>query len=111
MALLALGAQFEFSTAAELRREITIGILFRSVIVPTLGLGIAYLFFRDSFTGAHFAAFVAAFATPTGVSTVPMAQEMGADTTLAGQLVVWTTLISAVVIFLVIIMLRGLGLL
>jgi len=30
---------------------------------------------------------------------VPMAQEMGADHTLAGQLVVWTTLISALTVF------------
>ena len=100
LALLVLGAQFEFSTAAELRREITIGILFRSVAVPVLGLGIAYLFFRDSFTGAHFASLVAVFATPVAVSSVPMIQEMNGDVKLMGQLVVWTTLFSAITVFL-----------
>ena len=51
------------------------------------------------FNGANFAAFVAMFASPVAVSTVPMAQSMGADHALAGQLVVWTTLISSLVIF------------
>lgn len=100
LALLVLGAQFEFSAAAELKREITIGILFRSVLVPALGLGIAYLFFRNTFSGAHFASLVAVFATPVAVSSVPMIQEMNGDVKLMGQLVVWTTLFSAISVFL-----------
>ena len=62
------------------------GVIIRTVIVPLLGLGIAYLFFRDTFNGAHFATFVAVFATPVAVSSVPMVQEMGSDVALAGQL-------------------------
>jgi len=99
MALLMLGVQFEFAAVKELKKEILFGTLIRTLIVPALGLGIAYLFFRSSFDGAKFAALVALFATPVAVSSVPMAQEMGADHTLAGQLVVWTTLISAVTVF------------
>jgi predicted permease len=52
------------------------------------------------FGGAHFAALVAAFTTPVAVSSVPMAQEMGGDSTLAGQLVVFTTISSAATVFL-----------
>lgn len=100
LALLVLGAQFEFSAVAELRREILFGTLMRTVVVPILGIGTAYLLFRTQFGGAHFAAFVAVFATPVAVSSLPMAQEMGGDTVLAGQLVVWTTLASAVSVFL-----------
>lgn len=99
LALLMLGVQFEFSAVKELKKEIVFGTLMRTVIVPALGLGIAFLFFRSSFDGAKFAALVALFATPVAVSSVPMAQEMGADHTLAGQLVVWTTLISAITVF------------
>ena len=47
------------------------------------------------FNGAHFAAFIAVFATPVAVSSVPMSQEMGGDVSLAGQLVVWTTIFSS----------------
>ena len=100
LALLVLGAQFEFSAIKELRREILAGVLLRTLIVPVIGLGVAYVFFFPShFNGAHFAAFVAMFATPVAVSSVPMAQEMNSDAALAGQLVVWTTIASAFSVF------------
>lgn len=109
IALIVLGAQFEFSAVRELRREIIFGVLMRIVFVPALGIGAAYFFFSDVFSGAHFAAFVAAFATPVAVSSVPMAQEMEGDTTLAGQLVVWTTIFSALSVFLASMLLKMAG--
>lgn len=95
LSLLVLGAQFEFSAVASLKKEIIYGTAVRVGVVPLLGLGLAYLLFRDSFTGAHFASLVALFATPVAVSSVPMAQEMKSDVVLAGQLVVFTTVFSA----------------
>lgn len=109
LALLVLGAQFEFSAVLELKREIIFGTVLRTVAVLLIGLGVAYLFFRDIFTGAHFATFVAVFSTPIAVSSVPMAQEMDGDVTLAGQLVIFTTLASAVTIFLASFLLRTAG--
>ena len=109
LALLVLGAQFEFSAVAELKREILFGTLMRTVIVPVLGIGTAYLFFGDIFGGAHFASFVAVFATPVSVSSVPMAQEMGADSTLAGQLVIWTTMCAALSVFITSFLLKAGG--
>lgn len=107
MALLALGAQFEFSAIPTLKKQIIFGIALRSVLIPSLTLTAAY--FMGIFNGANFAAFVAMFATPVAVSTVPMAQSMGADHTLAGQLVVWTTLFSSLVIFLASFILKSIG--
>lgn len=109
LALLMLGVQFEFSAVRELGREIVFGTLMRTVAVPLLGLGIAFVFFREQFSGAQFAAFVALFSTPVAVSSVPMAQEMGADHTLAGQLVVWTTLVSAFTVFAASFLLKAVG--
>lgn len=109
LALLVLGAQFEFSAVKTLRREIITGTLLRNVAAPLFGIGIAFLFFRDRFSGAHFATFVALFATPVAVSSLPMAQEMGSDAALAGQYVVWTTIISALTIFLSSLLLRMAG--
>ena len=109
LALLMLGVQFEFSAVGELRREIIFGSIMRAIIVPVLGIGIAYVFFRDSFDGAKFAAIVALFATPVAVSSVPMAQEMGADHTLAGQLVIWTTILSAFSVFAASFLLKAAG--
>ena len=109
LALLVLGAQFEFSAIPHLKREIITGTIIRSIIVPLLGIGIAYFAFRDSFGGAQFAALVAVFCTPVAVSSVPMAQEMGADAELAGQLVVFTTLSSAFTVFLASFILKSVG--
>ncbi len=109
LALLVLGAQFEFSAVKELKKEIIFGTLMRTVIVPCLGIGVAYFAFGDIFGGAHFAAFVAAFATPVAVSSVPMAQEMGGDEVLAGQMVVWTTLFSVLSVFTASYLLKAVG--
>lgn len=106
LALLVLGAQFEFSAVASLKREIIFGTVVRTVVVPAVTIGIAYFFMRDRFSPAHFATFVAAFATPVAVPSVPMVQEMGGDVTLAGQLVVWSTLVSALTVFLITFLLR-----
>lgn len=109
LALLVLGAQFEFSAVASLKKEIIFGTLARTVFVPLIGIGAAYILFGDVFGGAHFATFVAVFATPVAVSSVPMAQEMKGDATLAGQLVVWTTLVSGFTVFLVSFLLKAAG--
>lgn len=109
LALLVLGAQFEFSAVAALKKEIIFGTVTRTVIVPALVIGVAFIFFRDRFGPAQFATIVAAFATPVAVPSVPMVQEMGGDVTLAGQLVVWSTLASALTVFLVTFLLRAGG--
>ena len=107
LSLLVLGAQFELSAIPELKKYITFGVAVRNFAVPTLALGIAYLIGR--FEGAQFATFVAVFCTPVAVSSVPMAQEMDADVTLAGQLVIWSTVFSAISIFLASYVLKALG--
>lgn len=99
LALICLGAQFEFSAVSELKKEIIFGTVARSLAVPLLCIGSPLVFAPSAFSGAHYAAFVAAFATPVAVSTVPMAQEMDGDVQLAGQLVVWSTLFSALTVF------------
>lgn len=108
LALLVLGAQFEFAAVSDLKREIISGVVIRNVLIPLFGLGVAYLLFKD-FGGAEFAALVAVFATPIAVSSVPMAQEMGADATLAGQLVVWSTIASTFSVFFSSLILHSLG--
>lgn len=107
LALLTLGAQFELSAIPTLKKHIIFGVAVRNFIVPFLGIGVAYLL--GCFTGAHFATFVAVFCTPVAVSSVPMAQEMDADVSLAGQLVVWSTVFSALSIFIASFILRVLG--
>ena len=107
LALLVLGAQFELSAIPQLKKYIIFGVAARNLIVPLLGLGVAYLI--GGFSGAHFATFVAVFCTPVAVSSVPMAQEMDADVSLAGQLVIFSTLFSVVSIFLASYILKVVG--
>ena len=107
LSLLVLGARFELSAIPHLKKHIIIGTVNRVVIVPLIGIGTAL--FLNCFTGAQFASFIACFCTPVAVSSVPMSQEMGADAELMGQLVVWTTLFSALSIFIATFALKSLG--
>lgn len=114
VALLVLGGQFEFSHVQSLKRQIILGTTGRLLFAPLLGIGGAVLLHVNhilTFDRGIFAAFVALFATPVAVASAVMAEEMGSDGQLAGQLVVWTTLLSSVVIFISIALLRGIGLL
>ena len=99
LSLIVLGADFEFSSISSLKKEIIFGTAMRCGAVPLFCLGTAFFFFRDNFDGAQFAAVTALFTAPVAVSSAPMAQEMGGDSSLAGQLVVWTTVCSAFSIF------------
>lgn len=111
-ALIVLGGRFEFSAVSRLWREIVFGTLMRTVAVPVLGLTGAYLLrmtVMPELSGGHFAAYVGVFATPVAVASAIMAKEMNADDELAGQLVVWTSLVSTVTIFLYVTILRALG--
>lgn len=107
-ALIILGGKFEFSAVGRLKKEIIFGTFMRVVAVPVLGLIGAY-FLVPGIAGEHFATYVGVFATPVAVSSAIMAKEMGADDELAGQLVVWTSLVSALTIFIYVTILRSVG--
>ena len=107
--LIVLGAEFEFSAVASLKKEIVFAVLARCAAVPLFGIGTAFLLFGNSFSGAQFAAIAALFSAPVAVSSVPMAQEMGGDVSLAGQIVVWTTVFSAGTIFIASFLLKAAG--
>ena len=107
-ALIVLGGKFEFSAVKRQLRYIVFGTLMRTVAVPVLGLAVAY-FFIPGLSGEHFATYVAVFGTPVAVASAIMAKEMGADDELAGQLVVWTSLVSTVTIFVYVAIFRSIG--
>lgn len=114
VALLVLGGQFEFSQISELKKQITLGCVARLVFAPLVGIGIAAILqFADiiHFNNAIYAAFVSLFGTPVAVASAIMAEEMNNDGDLARQLVVWTTLFSAISIFLIAALLRAAALL
>ena len=114
-ALLVLGGQFEFSAVRGLLKEIAAGTLWRIVLAPLLGIGVAILlsqYTRILNCGANeYPALVAMFGSPVAVSSAVMAGSMGGDEQLATQLVVWTSLFSILTIFAEVCILMSMGLL
>lgn len=114
IALLVLGGQFEFCAIGRLKKQIAIGCVGRLLLAPLIGIGGAVLLQKMGvfcFDNSVYAALVALFGSPVAVASAIMADEMGNDGQLAGQLVVWTTLLSAFSIFGIVILLKALGLL
>lgn len=112
MMLLLLGGQFTFSAVKSMKKQITLGVLGRVLISPVIAFGGAYLLDLlgvISMGSAEYASFFAVFASPVAVSSAIMAREMGNDDTLAGQLVVWTSIASVFTIFFFVIFFRTLG--
>ena len=114
LALLVLGGQFSFGSAKAKRREIAVGTVLRVIVVPAIALGGTWLLSRvcGSFeaTPAVYTAYTALYGTPVAVSSAIMASEMQNDGELAGQLVVWTSLLSLVTLFVFTVILRSAGL-
>ena len=112
-ALLVLGGQFEFSAVRGLFKEIAVGTVWRTLIAPFIGIGVAILL--SEYTSLlscgvrEYPALVALFGAPVAVSSAVMAGEMKNDEQLATQLVVWSSVCSIGTIFLIVCVLMALG--
>lgn len=113
LALIIMGGLFEFQAVGRMYRQILLGSLWRTVISPAIGLGVAILLTQTvswfSFTQVEYPALIALFSTPVAVSSAIMAGEMNNDDQLASQLVVWTSLASMGTIFVIIVVMRYFG--
>lgn len=111
--LIVLGAEFEFSSVKGLFREIAVGTVSRLVVAPLIGIGGAILLTRMGVLSCGpdvYPGLIALFGSPVAVSSAIMAGSMGNDKQLATQLVVWTSLLSIVTIFILVCVLMGMGL-
>ena len=110
MALIALGGQFELSVVKPLIKQISLGVIWRIVLVPAAALGLAY-YFESKIPGMEFAyaGLIALFGTPVAVSSAIMVHEMGGDEKLAGQLVIWSSIFSIFTLFAIIMIFRSIG--
>lgn len=114
LALLILGGQFDLQRISGYKKPLTIGLLGRNVFAPLIGVGgaaVLKLAGIVNFGPDVFAALIALFGTPVAVASAIMADAMENDGQLAGQLVVWTSLLSLVTLFVIIFIIRALGLL
>lgn len=112
-ALIVMGAQFTFSAVKGMFKEIAVGTLFRIVIAPLIGIGLAILLttYTDWFTCGvnEFPALVAFFGSPMAISGAVMAMQMGNDEQLSTQLVVWPSIFSILTIFITVCLLLPAG--
>lgn len=104
LALIILGARFEFKQSRQYRKQITVGVLLRLVIVPLMVVGGAVLL---GYRGEVLVAYLALSASPVAVASYSMAQAMGADYELAGQLLLYTSLLCSLSLFIFIYVLRA----
>ncbi len=106
VALLLLGAQFEFQDVRLHRRNLAICTALRLVVYPGAALTLAAL---AGLRGPEFAVLISMFATPVAVSSFSMAAQMGGNPELAASAVTVTTLLSSVTMFLWIFLFKSMG--
>ena len=106
MALCVLGARMQLSSVRGNRKSILLVLSLKLVIVPALVTACAAAL---GFRGLPWFILFVYFGAPTAVSSVSMAENMGGDGELAGELVVASTLASIFSIFLWIVAASALG--
>lgn len=110
--LFVLGANLDLKAAKTLLPMLRLGVLLRLVICPALVIGVAMALRGPlGLTTLEVPSMVAVCASPAAVSSAVMVQEIGGDEQLASQLVVWTSVWSLLSIFLIVSVLRSMGML
>ncbi|MBQ4089400.1 MAG: AEC family transporter [Clostridia bacterium] len=106
LALFSLGATIDLKKFSGNMKLLIPTVAGRLVIVPGVLLFIAYLI---GYRGPEFAALMIAFGSPCAVSSYTMAAQMDSDGELAAQLVMMTTVLSILSIFLMVLLFKGVG--
>lgn len=107
LALILLGASIKLSALKGNIKELIISIVGKLIVIPIIGIFIAALI---GMRGGDIALLIAALASPTAVSSYPMALEMGGDGELAAQIVALGTTLCIITVFLWVFVLKQVGL-
>ena len=105
-ALFLLGAFFRFETMGKYKREIAIVSVGRLIVIPGIFLSLGFLL---GFRGAEFAGLIALFASCTAIASFTMAEQMGGDSELAGDIVVTTSVMCSFTLYLWSVLFMSLG--
>ena len=108
LAMIALGASLDFADLRKNRKAIAAVLAVRLLLLPLLTLPLAWLI---GLRGVELFLILMIFGTPVATASYPMAQNMGGDGQLAGQLVFVSTVVSLGTVFLFIYALSRMGLL
>ena len=108
LALVVLGANLRFDELRRNARTVSAVLVIRLVLLPLVMVPLAWVI---GLRGVELFLVLIIFGTPVATSSYPMAQNMGGDGPLAGQLVFVSTVASLGTIFLFIFTMSRLGLL
>ncbi|MBQ9262986.1 MAG: AEC family transporter [Clostridia bacterium] len=106
LALILLGVDLQFGSLRKDWRQLTLVTIIKLILAPLLIVGAAWLL---GFRGVPLVSIFALCCVPTAVSSYTMALEMGADGTLAGEILAFTTVCSIVTVFIWVSLLSKLG--
>ena len=107
LSLVALGASFTFASAAAYRKHLLLGVGGKLVICPLIMVTLGALI---GLRAEMLVPVLIFFGAPTAVSSFPMAQQMDGDGELAAALVVFTSALAILTIFLWVFALKTIGL-
>ncbi|WP_346898984.1 AEC family transporter [Clostridium sp. UBA7503] len=97
LSLILLGGSFAFNDVKTHLRQTVIAVVGRLVIIPGILMPISiWIGFRD----IELLALMLIFASPTAISSFTMAQKMDGDSDLAAQIVVFTSALCTLTVFL-----------
>ena len=108
LALFLMGGEFQFRRLSNNLWKVLSATAARLIIVP---LAAMLVFVPMGFRSVDLGVLLCIFAAPTAVSSYIMAGSMGCDGELSGQIVVMTTAVSSLSIFLFVFALRSIGVL
>ena len=108
LALVVLGANLQFAELKKNGRTITAVLLTRLLLLPLVMVPLGWLI---GLRGVELFLILMIYGTPVATASYPMAENMGGDGQLAGQLVFVSTVVSLGTIFLFIFTMSQLGLL
>ena len=108
LALVVLGANLQFAELRKNGRTVTAVLLIRLLLLPLVMVPLGWLI---GLRGVELFLILMIYGTPVATASYPMAQNMGGDGQLAGQLVFVSTVASLGTIFLFILTMSQLGLL
>ncbi|MBQ3291025.1 MAG: AEC family transporter [Mogibacterium sp.] len=106
MALIMLGVSIDYSAITAKRKNILICVVGRLLVVPVIGLPLAAAM---GFRGPAFVTLLIMMASPTAVSTYPMAVAMDSDGELAGSAIMISTPLSCITLFIWLLIFKNLG--
>ena len=107
ISFLSLGVSLDIQSISRNRKPLVLGIAARLLVIPAIFVTAAIFL---GFRAQELCAIFLLFATPTAVSSYPLAVSMDADPELAGQMVIFTTVCCLPTIFAWVLVLSSFGL-